>query len=293
MLQPVSADLFEQLVFAKPYFQYDGLIMAFDDDRPVGFGHAGFGPDATEAELRFETGVTCLLVVHPQYEHRGVAAALLERCEQYLKGCGATTLVGGGLRPLNPFYTGLYGGSELPGVLEVDQVARQAFLDAGYAEGEQTITFHRELSGFRAPIDRQQMQLRRQMSVEMAMDAATHTWWEACTVGDFDLTRFEIKARGGGPILAKAVFRNMDTSGAGGFARAAGLIDLQVDPAHRRQGIATCLVGEALLAFQRQGIVAVEVQAMRQNEAAVHVFGKLGFERVGQGSVYRKVVAAH
>ena len=40
LLQPVSPDVLEQLVFAKIYFDYSGLVVAWNDDQPVGFAHA-------------------------------------------------------------------------------------------------------------------------------------------------------------------------------------------------------------------------------------------------------------
>ena len=57
------------------------------------------------------------------------------------------------------------------------------------------------------------MQVRRQMMVEVTADAPTRTWWEACTVGEFDLTRFELVPRGGGSAVATATFRSMEPSG--------------------------------------------------------------------------------
>ena len=40
----------------------------------------------------------------------------------------------GGIRPLNGFYLGLYGGSELPGILASDPVLNDRPLRNGYRE---------------------------------------------------------------------------------------------------------------------------------------------------------------
>ena len=195
LLQPVSPDLLEQLVFAKLYFDYGGLLLAFDDGQPVGFAHAGFGPNAEGTWISTEVGVTCVVLVRPGCAEAEVAAGLLDRCEDYLRRRGAKVLYGGGLDPLNPFYVGLYGGSELPGVLDSDTIARQALAARGYQEVERTTILRRELSGFESLVDRRQMQVRRQMIVEVTIDAPTRNWWEACTVGEFDLTRFDLVPR--------------------------------------------------------------------------------------------------
>ena len=61
---------------------------------------------------------------------------------------------GGGIQPLNPFYLGLYGGSELPGVLDSDQVARNLFQSHEYQEIERTKIAQIDLAKFEAVIDR-------------------------------------------------------------------------------------------------------------------------------------------
>ena len=87
-----------------------------------GFAHAGFGPNAERSWISAETGVICVVVTDPKCAEAEVAAGLLDRCEEYLRRRGAKVLYGGGLQPLCPFYIGLYGGSELPGVLDSDTV---------------------------------------------------------------------------------------------------------------------------------------------------------------------------
>ncbi|OHB68696.1 MAG: hypothetical protein A2V70_10320 [Planctomycetes bacterium RBG_13_63_9] len=288
LTESVSADLFEQLIFAKLYFDYDGLIVAREDGRPVGFAHAAFGPNAAEDLLTTELGVTCMSLVRPDAAEADVASGLLQRCEEYLLGRGAKVLYGGGIRPLNPFYLGLYGGSELPGVLDSDEVARAAFLSHGYREIDHTLILRRDLYDFQAVIDRRQMQIRRQMIAEVTMDCPSRTWWEACTLGEFELIRFELIPRGGGPAVASATFRDMEPAGTVGMTRASGLIELSVDESLRHRGLAVFLLSEAFRHFIRQGITLVETEVMQSNTPALGVYRKLGFRQIGQGSVFRK-----
>ena len=213
-----------RLVFAKLYFDYGGLVLAFDDGRPAGFAHAGFGPQPAASWISTDMGVTCMVLVRPDCTETEVAAGLLDHCEEYLRRRGARVLYGGGAEPLNPFYVGLYGGSELPGVLDSDTVAREVFAARGYQEVERTSLLRRDLSGFESPVDRRQMQVRRQTMVEVTADAPTRTWWEACTIGGFDLTRFDLVPRDGGPPIASATFRSMEPSGTVTVSRAAGLV---------------------------------------------------------------------
>jgi GNAT superfamily N-acetyltransferase len=288
LMDPVSPDLLEQLVFAKPYFDYAGLILAFADGSPVGFAHAGFGPNDQLSAVSFDLGVTSIVIVRPDCAEGEAAAGLLEQCEQYLRTRGAKVLYGGGIQPLNPFYLGLYGGSELPGVLDSDLTAQNLFQSHGYQEIDRTKIAQVDLSRFEAVIDRSQMQIRRQMVVEETIDFPTRNWWEACALGAFDLTRFEMVPRGGGPPVARAIFRSMEPAGGNSSGRRSGLIEFYVDPAYRRRGYAVFLLSEVFRQFTRQGITTVEVQTMESNTPAINLYQKLGFKPIGEGRVYRK-----
>ena len=289
LAQPMSADLFGQLVLAKPYFDNAGLIVAEDDGEPVGFAHASFGPDDAERRVVTDLGVTCLVMVRANYQRQGVGAELLTRSEDYLRSRGAKVLYAGGIRPLNGFYLGLYGGSELPGVLDSTPRAQRLFLAHGYREIDRTVVLHRELAGFRPPVDRQQMQIRRTTNVEVTYEPASRTWWQACTYGGFETSRFDLLPRQGGPPLASATFWTMEALSRSWGVNAVGLIELEVDSTRRREGLATFLLGEAFRQIQSSlGVSLIEAQTMHANAAARGLYHKLGFHEIDQGAVYRK-----
>ena len=287
LLQPISVDLLEQFVLGKLYFDCEGLFLAWDEDRPIGFAHAAFGPHETNDRISTDLGVVNLVLVHPDCAQEEVAAGLLEHCERYLADRGVRVVYGGGIRPLNPFYLGLYGGSELPGVLETDRVAVDLFRSHGYREIDHVLLFQADLHKFRSPVSRQQMRIRREMMVQVTVDPPSRTWWEACTTGDFDLTRFDLVPRGGQPV-GQATVRTMDVTGAPGYCRTVGLIELEVDPNYRRRGLITFLLTEAFHQLARQGVARVDVQTMEHNTAAVRLYRKLGFRQLDRGIVFRK-----
>lgn len=287
----ITPDLLEQFVFSRPYFDYEGLILAFEDSptgRLLGFAHAGFGPNHSKNAVSTELGTTCLLMVRPDCEEAKVAAGLLQKSEEYLARRGAKVIYGGAINPLNAFYLGLYGGSELPGVLQSDDVARNVYSAAGYKEIDRTIIFKADVHSFRAPMTRQLMQIRRRMIVKTSLDHPTHNWWEACTLGNFELTQYALHNRCETSTIAHAVLRNMDPTAMPGSGGNVGLIDLQVDSKHRRQGLVSFLLSEIFHQLARQGVTAVEVQTMQHNTAAVGLYRKLGFQEVDQGIVFRK-----
>jgi GNAT superfamily N-acetyltransferase len=288
LMQPMSADLFEQFVLAKPYFDNQGLIVAVDDGRPIGFVHAAFGPTDAEAHVSHAFGVTCLLLVRQDYRCQGIGAELLARSEAYLRSRGAQVLYAGGIAPLNGFYLGLYGGSELPGVLDSDEQAQRLFQSQGYREIDRTHIMHRELSSFRPIVDRQQIQIRRRSSVQAISDPPARTWWQACAWSLLARTRFELSLRDAPGTDASATFWSIQPLAKSWGVNAAGLVELEVAEEHRRQGVATFLLGEAFRQLQAQGVSLVEVQTMAHNTAARQLYEKLGFKLVDQGAVYRK-----
>src|SRR5437870_8502841 len=55
----------EDRVFAKPYFDPAGLIVAEEAGECAGFVHAGVGPNEAGTELATAAGVVCVLGVRP------------------------------------------------------------------------------------------------------------------------------------------------------------------------------------------------------------------------------------
>jgi ribosomal protein S18 acetylase RimI-like enzyme len=292
LMQPMSAALFEELVLSKPYFDNAGMILAVDEGQPVGFVHAGFGPTADFSTLSFERGVISMLIVRPEYRRQGIGQQLLARAEEYLRQSGSREIYGGGIQPLTPFYLGLYGGSELPGVLISDADALRRYQAAGFEEVQRCGVFHRELASFRPTMDRKQLQIRRQQNVQVIVDPPCRTWWEACTFGGFDRTRFEFVPKAGGPSPAWLSVWSMEPLSTSWGVRATGLYELQVDAAQRRQGLAACLIGEACKQLAAEGVALLEAQAMLQDTATVCLFKKLGFKQVDEGVVFRKSVGS-
>lgn len=288
VVQPMSPLLFEQLVFSKPYFDNEGLILALDDKTAVGFVHAAFGPTEDQSRLSRQFGVTSMLMVRPDYRRLGIGHGLLTRSEDYLRRGGAQVLYGGGIYPLNPFYLGLYGGSELPGVLASDAEAQKLYRSSGYKEIDRCVVLHRELADFRPPVNRQQMQVRRQYTIREVRDPACHTWWEACTFGGFDRVRYELVA-GDGRVVAFATAWGMDFLGATWGMRAVGLIDVEVEEKERRLGLGTYLISEIMRRLQQEGVGVVEAQTMlKEHSAALALYAKLGFCEIDRGMVFRK-----
>lgn len=295
----LSPAQFEQHVLSKPYFDREGLILAVEEqaggaERAVGFAHAGFGGSADGGDIDRSTGAICLVMTAPHADRAAIAAELLARSERYLIQRGAQTLLGGGIAPVNPFYLGLYGGSELPGTLASDAAALELFQQSGYRETNRCLILQLELAGYRPEVSRQQMQIRRAYKIEAEDDPPPATWWEACTLAHAERTRYSLLPRtsgaeiGSGTEIGAATFWNIDPLSANWGVHAAGMLQVAIAEGVRRQGLATFLIGESLRQMQAQGITLVEVQVMQDNPAALCLFRKLGFHQVDEGVVLTK-----
>lgn len=289
LVQPMSVALFDQLILAKQYFDPAGLTLAFDGDLPVGFSHAAFGPNAAGNDIDKMLGVTHLVMTRPHYQRRGIGSELLNRAEDYLRRSGAQVLYAGGIGHLNGFYLGMYGGSELGGVLDSSHAAQCLFRSAGYQEIDRVSVLHRETASFRPPVDRRLMALRRNSTIRLINDPPAESWWQAGAEGDFAQLRFELDLKQ--PAVsgaAVATFWMMDTISAAWGVQSAGLIRLETKPELQRQGMAMFLLGEAFQQLRNYGVSLVETQTMVHNAAALGLYKKLGFQQVDQGAVFRK-----
>lgn len=289
LLYPISVGQFETTTLCKTYFDRRGLILATQDERPVGFVHAGFGPADEKNWLTTDLGVTCMLMVLPELWETSLPAELLARSEEYLRRRGAKVLYGGGIRPLDPFYRGLYGGSELPGVLDSDRQQQELFKSHGYNTIDEVHVLHCGLEHFRGVMNRVQFAHRRNMSVQTVYDPRSRSWWEACTAGTLDRERLVLVSKKDERApLAAATFWNMEPLASSWQTRVCGLTEIEVDSLHRREGLATYLLGESFKQLRGQGVELIETQAMHNNLPARGLYEKLGFVEVDHGTVLRK-----
>jgi ribosomal protein S18 acetylase RimI-like enzyme len=288
VLQPVSAPLLEFGVFSKLNFDREGLIVATRDDQPCGFVHAGFGPSDDGNSLDTSLGTTQVLMVQNNGESAGpLADDLLARSEEYLRSRGAGVIYAGGINPLNSFYLGLYGGSEIPGVLQSDSVLQNAALRGGYRELDRVRIMQCDLARIRPPVSRELRAIKRTTQLVEKVDPPPKSWWEACVWGSLQRDVFSLVDRSR-TVVATASFWDMQPLSACWGMCTAGLFDLYVDRALRRRGYASYLLGEAIRILRRRGVATIEAQSMGANEAAHAFYTKLGFTEVDHGIVYRK-----
>jgi len=287
-IQAVTPQTIEEHVLAKPWFDRRGLIVAEEGDRLVGFVHAGFGADCSHCAVDCSEGTTCLLLVAPHDNRPMIAAELLAASEEYLRGRGAKQLYAGSQFPLNPFYLGMYGSSDVAGVLASNIGWVSLLSNSGYQPRVRRVLAGRTLSGFRPPVDRQQMQVRRKFKVAEPAYVVPDNWWDACVWALHEWTQFKLVLPGGGEPIVSAIFWDVEPLGHNWGLATAGLVKLDDTPEAREAGLTTYLLAEALRQFQSAGYAQFEAQVAAGDESLRAIFGELGLNEYDEGVLWAK-----
>jgi hypothetical protein len=284
----LTTTLLEQLVLSKPYFDPNGLIVAHESGQIFGFVHVGFVPGDQAQELNRDSGVICQLLVVPRADAGEVAGELLRAGEIFLRSSGAKELLGGGVGVDAPFYLGLYGGCRLPGILAGDSLMINTLQAAGYVEHRQLAIWQRRLDGFRPPIDREWVALRRQFRLEPLDDDRVSSWREACAFSWIERTQFQIVTLPRGARQATLTFWDIEPLAADWGERAMGLAAVTFEDPATAPNLLGCFLADAMRHFQTQGISLVEVHTEATNDVLATACQKLAFRQVDHGIQLRK-----
>lgn len=283
-----TTDAFETVNFAQPHFNPAGLIVACDGPNLVGFVHAGFGCNSDESELSFDSGVVCAVMVHPEYRRQGIGRELMQRAERFLTGLGASELYAGSARPRDPFYVGLYGGSEPAGFLESDPDAAPFCEALGYVSVERYGVYQCQLEQSNVPFSMRLMSVRRKTQLTVAEQPDRPSWWWATRFGRLDSIRFLLVPKEGGPPVAGVTVIGLDLYLAKWGQRPIGMIDLFVPEADRRQGYAQALIVEVCRKLKEELVSCAEAHALETDTVAIAAIESAGFQRIDTGVVYKR-----
>jgi ribosomal protein S18 acetylase RimI-like enzyme len=235
-----------------------------------------------------QVGVLCALGVVPGHRRQGVGSELLRRAEDYLRRRGARELLAGPLAPRNPFTFGLYGGAWSPGFLDSDLLARPFLERHGYRAEEGCLVFQRALDRVHAPTDPRFLGHRQNFEI-LAAPHHAGSWWEEAVLGPIDLVEYRLQEKGTGRVAARATLWEMDTFNQYWGENGVGIVDLEVAPEVRRQGLAKFLLSQVLRHLHEQFFSLVEVHAREDNAPAAGLLRGLGFGAVDTGRLFRHV----
>jgi RimJ/RimL family protein N-acetyltransferase len=275
---------FDRVVLSKPYFDPQGLILAFDNGTPIGFVHACFAPNAELSDVDLSTGIICQLRVVESNDWMRTSLELIDRAVNYLKRVGSRTCFAAAKFPHVPFYLGYYGGSRIPGIPEEDVLMRDSFAKTGFQPRERIRVYRCHIADFRCTVDRRFQQLRRKYQAILADDPLVGSWWECCSRGWVELIGYRLVDRENQEVVGRLTLWEIQPLSAQWGNVTMGLGDLWIRPNVRRTGLSTHLIGESLRQLAGKGVSDVEVQLRESDTASIAVFEKLGFHRFSTGT---------
>jgi ribosomal protein S18 acetylase RimI-like enzyme len=232
-------------------------------------------------------GTVAMLLTEPSLDDAELVRLLCVEAERYLRRRGASVFYMGGQFPLNPFYWGIYAGSEFSGVLDSHASFIRAATRVGYEPVASTVLLEADLNQ-PEPRDARAFMLRRLYRTEVSEDAMTVGWWEAQAIGLFRPSAYRLANRETDQIVAHAT--TWDFAGGAGVGDGRSrlcLTDLEVDPEHRRKGLGRYLVAEILRNGRSQMNDVICAQTSVTNEAALSLYNSLGFEQVDTSTLFR------
>lgn len=286
----ITCDALDLLVFSVQYFDPRGLIVALDESRVVGFVHAGFGSNDTGSGISPQSGVICVIMVHPDYRRQGIGRQLVKLAEDYLRDAGTIQAQAGATPPRDPFYQLLYGGVEAAGFLESDPLAAPFFTALGYEPRERRFVYHRELKSTQDPMDFRVIGNRRTLNLEITDQSRTLAPWWVTRLGQLETLRFQEVPRRDPKVVAELTCVGLETYTHTWKVRAAGLFDLFVPLELRRKGYAKTLLLDVCRRLREEQVDLVEMQASETNPAGIGLLKSTGFKQVDTGVAYSKTL---
>src|SRR5262249_37583308 len=112
------------------------------------------------------------------------------------------------------------------------------------------------------------------------------SWWQEGVLGPVEMYEYRLYDKAAGRVAARACLWEMETYLPRWNDHGIGIVDLEVDPALRRQGLAKFLLTQILFHLQEQFFSLAEVQVRAENAAAMQLLGGLGFTEVDRGHGY-------
>ncbi|MEZ6059782.1 MAG: GNAT family N-acetyltransferase [Planctomycetaceae bacterium] len=285
-------DVLELFVFSQPFFDRRGCILAIEDERVIGFVHAGFSASRAGDALDFEKGVIAALVVHPDFRRRGIATELIRRAEGYLAGKGAKEVTAGGGADGNGFYVGIYGGLEPSGFAESAAPWSQLFERLGYQARPPVVVLHRDLNKGRDPVSSRLLRHRRRLNLVITDRIPGLNWWWYTRFGHLDAIQFELRDRVSNEAVAMGQIIGLDVYVPKWGVRAVGMRQIYVPEPYRRQGYGLSLVLEITRRLRDQSVQLIEAQVGTENEPAMALFREALFEPMQQLVAFRRILSA-
>lgn len=289
---PMNAAVFENCVASKVYFESQGLFVSVGERGIDGFVHVGFGSRPDGAEISYHRAFLSALCVAPSDTSNEIAALLFETAENYALSRGAKDIVAVGEPPEVPFYLGLAPGDGMLGVLAEERQLQAWLTKFGFAPSSVSESWELVLGQYRQPMDRNQMQIRRQTYVNKMLSEPEIPWWYSCVLGHAEMFAFQLTLREENRIHSRVVFWQHDPMILGTAGAPLRLWPLEIPTELEDRERLLYLLAESLRQLQMDRYTAVRYCADALEPTTAGILQRLGFRLRQNGMRFRKPLSA-
>jgi hypothetical protein len=184
----------EVMLLSRTYFDHTHLLVASDDQHPVGFLHWLPVPE------RPATAVIANLAIPEHARADRIADLLLQQAFQRIGRAGVTEVL---LGPAPEHWTGYAGAGHCGigcGVPDEDQRVRRWAETAGFAPQQWLYSYRVQLSAYRPPFDRELLGMRRSATLDRRRDITDQPFRIASALSHLEVHRFVSSRRSGEPL---------------------------------------------------------------------------------------------
>ncbi len=262
----LDPERFIELVEEKSYFDPEGLLVAVEDGRVVGWVHACLAPGSEPRHDPDQPVPRIRMLIYPR-DRLDVGAVLVSEATRWLRQFGHQEILGIHSAAGYPFYRCLWVGSEpkCPATMPHVHLALEV---AGYRSTLESVFMTAEME--RAPREH-----RAQLPLEFAESEAAmaHEPMRESWIGFRPMVTHAV-AEGDEVGSIAWVIEHFHAERLG--APCVNIWGMAVREEYRRQGIATALGSRVLLRAYQQGARSASVSTQLWNAPAQRTYAKLG-----------------
>ncbi len=278
----VSEPQFEQAVLARTFFRAEQMLVAQRDNVPVAWLHFSEFPDSP---VHFAIPAICL----GRDAEPGDAGQLIEEAIKRIAASGGQTVEAGVIRDHSFGYAGLDPVGHGVGILDADIRVGQALQAAGFHPDRVALAMTAAVPGFRPPVSREALQLRRSSHVEMVafnfQDSRT-----AAAMSHLDVETHRLVDRAG-DVLAEIDFWFSDPEAQ---VMNPSLMIADLGSAQRRGKLEppeVYLLGTSIQAAARRNILSVQSAVDEDQSELLAGLGSLQFQPTQRGTCWKLELA--
>lgn len=267
----LTAEIFDQLVEAKPYFDPHGLLVARRGGEVIGWVHAAVtGP----TEPWYDTAMRLARVSMLVYKPGDLAAgrALVSAATQWLREQGHERIHAFHAHGGYPFYRGLFTGGEYTAPSSLAHL-HQALRHCGYAIAHESVTQSAAMPTAPEPVEPHVPAEFHDRPLTMAHEtmAASWTGFEPRVI---DVTITGEHAGQIGYVVLPHLAARLGSP-------CLDIYMMGVNPQRRRLGLGWALVNRAMRAGYERGARVASVYTEMHNQAAAGTYARCGFSPFG------------